>query len=411
MPSRKWWIAGLLFAATMLNYLDRQVLALVSPVLRKQLSLTATGYSHILTAFLLGYTFGQLIVGRVIDRFGARRSFAFAMLWWSAAGIAAATSHSAIQLEAFLLFMGLGEAAAWPASVKTIQEWFAVSERGIAVGFFNSGSSMGAVLAPVLVTLLAIHYSWRAAFIVFGAFGFLWIVPWLLTYPGRPQLKTSRLTSPQEEPPPIVALLRDRRALGVILGRFFCDPIWYFYIFWLPDYLSRVRHFSIREIGLTAWIPFVAAGVGNLVGGWLSGYLLRHGRKAVTSRLAVMTGSALAMATGVGIWFCNSPTSAIALISFVVFSYSCWASNILTLPSDIFSSGAVATVVGFSGTAAGIGGVLVTLITGLIIDHYSYLGVFLVLALLPILALASSFLTLEKPRNVALTSAPNLKPL
>ena len=185
MLNRRWWIAGMLFTATLLNYLDRQVLSLVHPVLRKQLSLTAIGYSHILTGFLLGYTVGQLLVGRIVDKIGPRRSLSFAMIWWSTAGVLAATSRTALQLGVFLFFMGLGEAAGWPSSVKAIQEWFSASQRALAVGFFNSGSSVGAVLAPLVVSTLAIRYSWRVAFAACGAIGFFWIIPWLVFYPPR----------------------------------------------------------------------------------------------------------------------------------------------------------------------------------------------------------------------------------
>lgn len=397
ISNRRWWIAGLLFAATMLNYIDREVLSLVNPVLRKQLSLTAIGYSHVLTAFLLGYTVGQMLVGRAIDRMGARRSLLVSMIWWSTAGLAAATSQTAVQLGLFLFLMGLGEAGGWPSSVKAIQDWFPASERALAVGFFNSGSSIGAVLAPVIVSTLVIEYSWRTAFAVCGAAGFFWILPWLFLYHKSSRFDASQSKTAFDEPPPLSLLLSDRRTYGVVLGRFFCDSIWYFYIFWLPDYFSRVRHFSLHQIGMTGWIPFLAAGLGNLVGGYLSGLLLRQGQGAVKSRLLVMAVSALAMSAGVGVWFCESPVASIVLISFVVFAYSCWASNILTLPSDLFSSGAVATVVGFSGMAGGLGGILTTLMAGWLIDRYSYLAVFIVLSLLPLIASSCSFLSWKAP--------------
>lgn len=403
MSSTRWWIALLLFAATLLNYLDRQVLALVSPVLRKEFLLTATGYSHILTAFLFGYTFTQLFVGRLIDRIGPRRSLIIAMIWWSAAGIAAATARSTTQLAVCLFLMGTGEAANWPSSVKAIQEWFPARQRAIAVGFFNSGSSTGAILAPLVVTFLTIRYSWRVAFLLCGVLGFFWLIPWLFLYPRTPrQSADMELQIPPTTPTSLATLFRDRRTWGVMLARFFCDSIWVFYIFWLPDYLSRVRHFSLVRIGATAWIPFAAAAIGNLAGGALSGMFIRRGHPPARARVFVMAGSALAMTSGVGVWFCTSPALALALISFVVFAYSAWAANVLTIPADIFDSSAVATTVGFSGTAAGLGAMLTTLLAGHIIDHYSYLPVFIGLAMLPIFASASSFLTLSR----AMHSAP-----
>ena len=397
LGQRRWAIATLLFLATLLNYLDRQVLSLVSPVLRRDFGLTATGYSHIVTAFLLGYALTQLFAGRVIDRVGPRLSLLVAMLWWSAAGMVTATAHLVIQLGALLLLMGVGEAVSWPASVKAIQECFPPKDRAVAVGYFNSGSAVGAVLAPFFVTSLALRYSWRVAFVVCGLIGFLWVVPWLIVYPARS--KMVRCTSSELNRtgrPPLALLATDVRMWGVILARFFGDSIWLFYIFWLPDYLSRVRGFSMSIIGLTAWIPFLAAGLGNVAGGSLSGILIRRGVPAAKARLSVMLVSAAAMVLGPGVWFCSNPVGAIALISFVVFSYSSWAANILTLPSDLFASDAVATTVGFSGTAAGLGGMLTTLLAGRVIDHYSYEPVFFGLGLLPVCAGACALLTLAR---------------
>ncbi len=401
LERRRWAIATLLFIATLLNYLDRQVLALVSPILRRDLGLTATGYSHIVTAFLLGYTITQLFVGRVIDRLGPRLSLLVAMMWWSAAGIAAATAHSMVQLGATLLLMGIGEAASWPTSVKAIQECFPPSERAIGVGYFNSGSAVGAVLAPLLVTHLALRYSWRTAFVVCGVIGFLWLIPWLLLYPVRTETKTGSSEHLTASRTPLASLIGDVRVWGVVLARFFGDSIWFFYIFWLPDYLSRVRGFSMSIIGLTAWIPFLAAGLGNFAGGSFSGALIRRGVPAVRARLRVMLLSAAAMAFGAGVWFCGNPAWAIGLISFVVFAYSCWAANVLTLPSDMFPADAVATTVGFSGAAAGVGGMLTTLLLGRLIDHYSYEPVFLGLGLLPICAGACALLTVSRGERIS----------
>lgn len=398
---RRWAIATLLFIATLLNYLDRQVLSLVSPILRRDFGLTATGYSHIVTAFLLGYTLTQMFAGRVIDRAGSRQSLLVAMLWWSAAGMAAATAHSPVQLGATLLLMGVGEAASWPTSVKTIQECFPPKERAVAVGYFNSGSAMGAVLAPLLVTYLALRYSWRTAFVVCGLIGFLWVIPWLLLYPARSETMRSRSNDPKAmRRTPLALLLRDVRVWGVILARFFGDSIWFFYIFWLPDYLSRVRGFSMSLIGLTAWIPFLAAGLGSVVGGFISGVLIRRGVPAAKARLRVMLVSAAVMVLGAGVWFCGNPSRAFALISFVVFAYGSWAANVLTLPADLFAADTVATTVGFSGGAAGLGGMLTTLLVGIVIDHYSYQVVFFGLALLPICASLCALLTLaQRPQT------------
>jgi ACS family hexuronate transporter-like MFS transporter len=387
MSRRRWWIAGLLFLSTLLNYFDRQILALVSPVLRVDFSLTAIQYSHLLNAFLFGYTSMQFLAGWLVDRLGARRGLLLAMLWWSAAGAAAAATRNPHQLACCLFLMGVGEAANWPTAVKAIQEWFPPDKRGVAVGFFNAGSSAGAVLAPFIVTRLTAHYSWRTAFLACGLLGLLWIGPWWLAY-RRPPLQ-SELRRKIEGG---LDFLRDLRAWGIILARFFADSIWFFYVFWLPDYLSHVQSLSLRAIGATAWIPFLAAGIGNFAGGAASGYLIRRQHAVVPSRLMVMAGSAFVMALGAAIRYCHSPALAIGLISVTVFAYSAWAANVLTLPSDIFPSARVATVAGAAGTAAGVGGMLTTWLAGRVIDRYSYGPVFIGLGCLPLLALASSLL-------------------
>jgi len=289
--------------------------------------------------------------------------------------------------------MGVGEAANWPTAIKAIQEWFPPARRAVAVGFFNAGSSAGAVLAPFVVSRLTLHYSWRAAFVACGALGLLWIGPWWIVYrrpPGGPVLEPvlRRKISGGFE------FLRNRQAWGIILARFFADSIWYFYVFWLPDYLSHVQSLSLRAIGATAWIPFLAAGIGNFAGGAASGFLIRMWRDVVSSRLTVMAVSALVMMFGAGVRNCHSPLLAIGSISVIVFAYSAWAANVLTLPSDIFPPAMVATVAGASGTAAGLGGIVTTYLAGRVIDRYSYGPVFIGLGCLPILAFAFSLLAM-----------------
>ena len=386
MTRRSWWIAALLFLSTLLNYFDRQILSLVSPVLRVEFALTARQYSLLLNAFLLGYTSMQFVAGWVVDRLGAKRGLMFAMMWWSAAGTAAAATRSTRQLALCLFLMGIGEAANWPTAVKAIQEWFPPPKRAFAVGFFNAGSSAGAVLAPFVVSRLTLHYSWRAAFLACGVLAVLWIGPWRFLYSEPPFRTEVRAAGAGFD------FLRDRRAWGLILARFFADSVWFFYVFWLPDYLTRVQSLSLKALGAIAWIPFLAAGVGNFAGGAMSGYLIRRHVGIVPSRLAVMGASALVMASGAAIRYCHSASVAIALISFIVFAYSAWAANVLTLPSDIFPSNTVATVTGTCGTLAGAGGILTTFLAGHVIDRYSYGPVFLGLSCLPLIAFSCSLL-------------------
>jgi ACS family hexuronate transporter-like MFS transporter len=387
---RRWGIASLLFFSTLLNYFDRQIFSLVSPVIRLQFAMSAKQYSHLLTAFLAGYTVTQLFAGIIVDKLGARRGLMLAMLWWSIAGASVALARTPLQLGFFLMLMGVGEAANWPASVKTVREWFEPEKRAVAVGFFNSGSSVGAILAPFIVASLTLKYSWRAAFLVCGVVGMLWILVWRLVYEAPPLLSDSSFQGAT----PTFAFLKNRRAWGILLGRFFCDPVWIFYVFWLPDYLSHSQGLSLKEIGQTAWIPFVAAALGNFAGGAASSWLVRRHMEAVRSRITVMGVSALVMTSGFAVRYCHRPVWALLVISIVVFAYSAWAANILTLPGDTFPSGTVASVTGTSGTAAGLGGMLTTLLTGYLVDHYSYVPVFWVLACLPLAAFSCALLTL-----------------
>jgi len=396
MHKRSWWIAALLFFSTLLNYFDRQILALVSPVLRVQFALTAQQYSFLLNAFLLGYTCVQFFAGWVVDRLGAKRGLILAMIWWSAAGTAAAGTKTPHQLALCLFLMGVGEGANWPTAVKAIREWFPPELRAIAVGFFNAGSSAGAVLAPFIVSRLTLHYSWRAAFLACGALGLLWLGPWIWLYREPPFSAFQEKSAATD-----FGFLRDTRAWGLILARFFADSIWYFYVFWLPDYLTRVQSLSLKSLGAVAWIPFLAAGLGNFAGGALSGQLIRRNWPVVRSRLTVMWGSALIMALGVVIRYCHTASGAIALISVIVFAYSAWAANVLTLPGDIFPPGIVATVTGTCGTLAGLGGILTTYLAGRTIDQYSYGPVFVGLSCLPLMGASSTLLCLTRGRGAS----------
>ena len=389
----RWGIAGLLFAATFLNYLDREVLSVVSPVLSEQFKLSATSYSHLLTAFLLGYTLLQPFAGRFADRVGSRRGLMTAMLWWSGAAILAAFMRSTWQLGFCLFLMGAGESANWPISVKTIQEWFVPRERGTAIGIFNCGSSAGAIAAPVVITVLTLHYSWRISFIAGGVLGIVWIVPWLALFRRERIERHVSGIVPASSPQSSFSILCMSNTMALMGARFFADPVWMFFIFWLPDYLSKSRHFSLGRIGATAWLPFFTAGLGNLVGGNASGVLIRRGVPARSARLRVMSFAAIAMLLGCTVSFISNPVTALYIISIVTFSYSCWAVNILTLPSDLFPSQQIATVVGFSGMAAGGGSILFMLLVGVLVDHISYVPALISISCLPQLALFFGFLT------------------
>lgn len=397
MPHLRWWIAGLLFLATVINYIDRQTLSVLAPVLRDEFGMSNTDYSRIVSAFMLAYLIMQTGSGRIMDWLGTRRGFSLCIFWWSAAAMLHATARSALQFGFFRFLLGLGEAGNWPGAVKAISEWFPVRERAFAIGFFNSGSTLGAVIAPPLVAWLALTYGWREAFLITGCLGFFWLLLWLALYhlPREHRwLRPAELEyierGQQEEH---VAeklrwreLFRFRQVWGLVLGRMLADPVWWFYVFWLPEYLKRERDFSLAMIGYFVWIPFLAADIGNLIGGAASGLLVKSGMPVLRARKAVMLASAFLMMSGIPAVLVDDAGMALALISVATFSYSTWAANILTLPADLFPQHIVASVSGLSGTGAATGGMIFTLIVGAVVDRFSYIPVFTAAGLMPLAA-------------------------
>jgi ACS family hexuronate transporter-like MFS transporter len=395
----RWWIAGLLFLATVINYVDRQTLSVLAPVLREQFRMSNTDYSRIVFAFLLAYTFMQSGSGRLMDWLGTRRGFSLTIAWWSVAAMLHATANSILHFGIFRFLLGLGEAGNWPGGVKTVSEWFPTKERAFAVGLFNSGSCFGAVLAPPLVAWMALHWSWRMAFLCTGSLGFLWLGLWLILYRlprDHPWITREErehicpnagLSRPaKRESIRWLDLFQYKQVWGLVLARMLTDPVWWFYAFWLPEYLKSERHFNLAMIGYFGWIPFLTADAGNFVGGGLSSYLVRRGWRVLAARKTTMFGSAAVMLVGIPAVLTGSPALALALISVATLAYSSWATNILTLPADLFPNEVVASVSGLSGTGAGIGGMIFTLMTGVVVDRFSYVPVFTAAAVLPLVA-------------------------
>jgi ACS family hexuronate transporter-like MFS transporter len=395
----RWYIATLLFLATVINYIDRQTLSIAFPVIRDQYGMSNTDYSQIVFAFLLAYTIMQVVSGKVIDWLGTRKGFALFISWWSVAGLLHALSQSVMQFGLFRFLLGMGEAGNWPGAVKAIAEWFPPKERAVAAGFFNSGSSLGAVIAPPLISWIIIQFGWREAFLITGGIGFIWLAAWLFLFQvpekherltaeelGRIRAGREPETAARERSLRWIDLFRHRQLWGLMLGRILSDPVWWFYVFWLPEYLKRQRDFSIAMIGMFAWIPFLAADIGNFVGGGASSYLIKRGWKVGTARKAVMFISAVAMVAGIPAALTPSAAYSLALISLATLAYSSWAANMITLPTDIFPRESVASVYGIAGTAAGIGGMIFTLLTGVVVDRFSYLPIFIAAGILPIIA-------------------------
>lgn len=384
---KRWWIAGLLFLSTVINYVDRQTLSVLAPELRDAFQMTNTDYSRILFAFLLAYMIMQTGGGYLMDRLGPRRGLSLTVAFWSVAAMLHSGANSVMSFGVFRFLLGMGEGGNWPGGVKAISQWFPARERAFAIGLFNGGSALGGLIAPPLVTWIAITWGWRWAFVITGSLGFFWVAGWL-AMPRPPQTAEPRLGAAADEAMSWKSLLGFRQVWALVGARMLTDPVWWFYVFWLPEYLRRARNFSLMEIGYFAWIPFLSADLGNLAGGWCSGHLIRRGWPAVRARTTVMCGCAATMLAGIPAVLTAETSIALALICLVTFAFSAWAANILTLPTDLFPQSVVASVTGLSGTGAALGGMCFMLLVGVLVDRFSYLPVFILAGVMPLAAAA-----------------------
>ncbi|MEO8370613.1 MAG: MFS transporter, partial [Candidatus Solibacter sp.] len=293
--SRRWLMIGFAFWATVINYMDRQTLSVAAPVLREQFHMSNTQYSRVVFAFMLAYTISNGVSGSVIDRLGTKLGYALCMAWWSIAALLHAFASGAVSLGAARFLLGIGEAGNWPGGVKVVAEWFPESERAMASGIFNSGSAVGAILAPPAVAYILLTFGWPTAFVAVGVMGFVWLAFW---WPGyrTPASARDEVVAP---PVPVRQLLRSRFVVCLTLSKVFMDPVWYFYTFWFPEYLKNGRHFDMAAIGKYSWIPFLVAGAGNYAGGWISGSLLRRGWSVTSARKSAVTFFAILMMTAI----------------------------------------------------------------------------------------------------------------
>jgi len=395
----RWWIVGLIFLATLINYIDRLTISVLAPVITRDLGLTNTEFGGIITWFLLAYTISQGLSGKLYDRVGTKRGFICSITLWSIAAMAHAFARGLASLSVLRFVLGLGEAGNWPGAAKTVAEWFPIRERAFGMAIFNSGAAIGSVVAPPLIVWLSLTYGWQTTFIVTGSLGFVWLILWLVFYqtPARHKWlgeqerqlilegqRTDVAADVMEPTAPLGwrELLRYRQVWAIILARFLTDPVWWLYISWLPKYLADARGFSLVKIGLFAWVPYVAADAGSLSGGWLSGYLIAHGWSVDRSRKIVILIASLLMPAGILAAFAHDAMVALGLIGVVLFGFQVWINNVQTLPSDFFSDKAVASVAGLGGTGAGIGSMIFILGTGWVVDHFSYVPVLVFAGLL-----------------------------
>jgi len=377
---RRWLMISFAFWATVINYMDRQTLSVAAPVLREQFHMSNTEYSRVVFAFMLAYTIMNGVSGPLIDRLGTRLGYALSIGWWSAAAVLHAFVRGAVSLGAARFLLGMGEAGNWPGGVKVVAEWFPEQERALASGIFNSGSAVGAILAPPAVAYILLTYGWPAAFVAVGFLGFLWLIFWWPVYRTPAGAKAESAA-----PMPVRRLLRSRFVLSLTISKIFMDPVWYFYTFWFPEYLKNARHFDMAAIGKYSWIPFMAAGVGNYAGGWLSGYWLRRGWSVTATRKSGVTFFAALMTAAIPAVLVTDAWLSMALVSVAMLGYTGASANMLSMPADVFPKNAVASIWGLASMGSGFGGMLFTLMTGWAVDHFSYRPVFFGFGVLPLI--------------------------
>jgi MFS transporter, ACS family, hexuronate transporter len=393
----RWVIVGMIFFATLINYIDRLTVSVLAPKIVEDLKLTNTEFGGIATWFLFAYTISQALSGKLYDRVGIKKGFTASIILWSLAAMAHAWSVGLRSLSAFRFLLGLGEAGNWPGAAKTVAEWFPARQRAFGMAIFNSGAAIGSIVAPPIITGLYGYFGhWQQVFIATGLLGFAWLAVWWLVY-DKPEAHKwltgaelaiireddTRATDGVEEPSPgWVELLKYRQTWAIIVSRFLVDPIWWLYITWLPLFLYQVHGFDLKQIGLFAWVPYVAADAGSLFGGWLSGLLIGRGWTVNGARKAVIAFAALLMPAGIAAAYTPSSAAALVLIGVVLFGFQVWINNVQTLPSDFFPSKAVGSVAGLGGTGAGIGSMIFIFSTGWIVDNFSYTPVLVTAGLL-----------------------------
>lgn len=382
-----------------MNILDRQVLSLVAPVVRDELGWTNTQYGTAVFCFLLGMTVGQVPVGRLMDRAGARRGFVLILGWWSVANALHAFARSVAQFGALRFLMGLGECGVYSGGVKAIGEWFPQRERTLAAGLFNAGSLVGAILAPPLIVMLMRRYGWPAAFLLPSVLGLLWVVPWIRVYPRAAAMESA---APGQTGVPLRRLLGIPAVWGVILMRTFGGPVTHFYWYWLPEYLKRERGMTMEMIGAAAFLPFLSGGVGNIGGGWFSSWLIRRGWTVDAARRTAFSGASALALTAVLVPACPTAGAALFLICVASTGINALAANLMGLMTDLFPRHSLARVSGLTGFGDSGMSMVVMYLTGVVVDRFSYAPVFAGAGLFPLISLAAFWFLVREVRPVAL---------
>lgn len=404
----RWWIIGLIALATVINYIDRSALAIMWPGISEELGLTDSDYAIILNVFMVSYALGQSISGKLYDKVGTKIGYVISIFFWSLASILHALSRGVMSISAFRVLLGVAEAGNWPGAVKSNGEWFPVKERAVGQGIFNAGASLGSVVAPPLIAFLYLGFGWKITFVIIGAVGMLWIIPWLIFNKKRPKdhpwitdkekhhIISGRYQSRQEDHEgtglSIKQILSHKESWSVLASRFFLEPIWWLFVGWMPIYLKNTYGFDVKEIGMFAWVPFVGAALGSVLGGIMTERWVAAGSSIDTARKRTIWIGGLMMFLGliVTILFADTPTKFVLIVAFVLFGFQFAISNIQTLPSDLFSGKSVGTLAGLGGTV-GIFSVIIMNFLIPVMTKVSYTPAFILIAIFVPLGVLSVF--------------------
>ena len=394
----RWVICGLLFAATAINYVDRQMIGVLKPTIEQELGWSETTYADIVIWFQLAYAIGYLSFGRIVDKVGARTGYAVAFTIWTIAHMMHGAARNAVQFAMVRFLLGIGESGNFPAGLKAVTEWFPARERALATGIFNAGANIGAVITPIIVPIIALSYGWRSAFVITGAISFVWLGVWLWLY-RRPREHTrvsaSELAWIESDPADPSAKIPWRKLLGYretwafAVGKFLTDPIWWLFLFWLPDFLVKRHGLDLKTFGPPLVVIYLISDLGSVVGGWSSSRLMKRGMSANAARKLTMLVCAICVLPIFFAQYVDNLWLAVGIIGLATAAHQAWSANLYTLPSDMFPRGAVGSVVGIGGTAGAIGGMLMAKFTGYILETTgSYTLIFAVAGSVYLIALA-----------------------
>lgn len=418
----RWWVIALICIATVINYIDRTAFGVMWPEMGKDLGMDESDYAVMLNVFMVTYALGKFLSGKLYDQIGTRLGFVFSIALWSAAAILHAFAKGLLSLSVVRAILGLGEAGNWPGAVKSNGEWHPIKERAIAQGIFNAGASLGSVIAPALIAFLYAQFGWRTTFIILGLTGFVWILPWLIINKAKPEkhpwiteeekqmILSDRISTgaetKKEKGLPLIKILGYKESWGVLVSRFFIEPIWWLFVGWMPLYLNSKFGFSIEEIGSTIWISYLGGMAGSILGGWYCGKLMEKHSVDYSRKLSILIGGVFIFLGLMGIIFFvkgNNPMTFIYIVAIVLFGFQFAIGNIQTLSSDLLKGPSVGTLAGLAGTIAAVSVIIMNWLIPKI-TTVSYTPAFIIIAVLAPLSVLSIYILIRKIKPVELDS-------